>query len=86
MSAPPDPSQASGPRSRPQLTPATVADDQALAEVVDRVIADDPEAEARLTDINLCSDALRVFLDAEGWRLFLMQDEMIVERWADLAL
>jgi hypothetical protein len=69
----------------PQLTPEVVADDEDLGVLVDELVRRDPEARAGLRDIALRQDALRQG-DPEGWPLFLMVEEMMTARFADVVL
>ena len=71
--------------SVPKLDPVTVEDDEELGVLVDEVIHRDPEAHARLRDIALHQDALRQ-ADPETWPLFMVVDEMMTARFADVVL
>ena len=84
MSNPPSPPP-SDPEA-PALDPVIVADDEALGEAVDRFIANEPVANARLHFVADHQELLRQAVDSEMWRLILMIDEAVVERWADLAV
>jgi hypothetical protein len=70
----------------PQLDPEVVDDDVALAEVVDRQIHGNNLARTRLAEIPAHQDLLRQALDSETWKLALLIDELIVERWADVVV
>jgi hypothetical protein len=84
MSQPPFPP--SEPEPPPTLSPEVVADDEALAESVDAAIHRNVEARARLHEIADLQEYLRQGVDADVWKLVLNIDEMIVERWADVAV
>jgi hypothetical protein len=69
----------------PQLTLEIVAEDDELAEAVDRFIFLDPVARARVGCINLHQDALRV-ADPPTWPLYLRTEELMTERFADVSV
>jgi hypothetical protein len=70
----------------PALTPDVVMDDEALAEAVDAFIHQEPVANQRWHVIADHQELLRQALDSEIWKLALRIDEMVVERWADIAV
>jgi hypothetical protein len=70
----------------PRLTLDVVEDGESLSEAVDAFIQSNPEARQRLTEIAEHQEALRQSVDSETWKLVLRIDEMIVERWSDLAV
>ena len=82
----PSPPPPSDPQPPPALSPAIIADDEALAEAVDAFVANDGEATERLREIAAMQDALRAAVDTDVWQLVLRIDDMIVERWADLSV
>ena len=86
MSNPPSPPPPPSDPELPALDPEIVADDEALGEAVDRFIANEPVGKARLDFVADHQELLRQAVDSEMWRLILGIDEMVVERWADLAV
>ena len=70
----------------PTLTPEVAADDELLAEVVDEFIRRNQLARERAHQVASQQEILRQSVDADTWKLALEVDEMIVERWSDLAV
>jgi len=68
-----------------KLTPEVVEDDEDLAVLVDEFVHRDPEASTGLRNIALHQEALR-HADPESWPLFLMVEEMMTARFADVVL
>ena len=73
-------------RDVPTLTPEVAADEELLAEAVDTFIATNRLAKERAQHIADHQEMLRQEVDGETWKLALQVDEMIVERWADVAV
>jgi hypothetical protein len=71
---------------RPKLTPATVADDQLLAHVVDEVIHTDPDAASLQAEILRLQHDLRELVDANAWAAYLSVEEQVTARWSELTL
>lgn len=76
----------SDPEQPPTLTPDVVADDELLGEVVDEFVRRNRVARERLSAITDMQEGLRQSVDGETWRLALYVDEMVTERWAELAV
>jgi len=70
----------------PTLTAEIVADDELLGEAVEKFLRCNETASERAHHIADHQEMLRQSVDAETWKLALQLDEMIVERWADVAV
>jgi hypothetical protein len=78
--------QLSDPDPLRSLDPEIVGDDESLSEAVDAFIHQETVANQRGHVIADHQELLRQTVDAEMWKLVLLIDEMIVERWADVAV
>jgi hypothetical protein len=74
------------PEPTPTLDPDIVADDMALAGVVDSFIGQDPATKQWLEGIVVEQEALRQACEPDVWQLILHVDELCLARWADLTV
>ncbi len=73
----------------PALTADVIDDDELLADAVDAYIAANPLARERQAEIDFRREVLRLLphdTDGMTWGYFVQLDELVNERWADLAL
>jgi hypothetical protein len=61
-------------------------DDQGLAEAVDRVIVQNPEAGARQREVILAQANLQAAVDHQAARLYLRVEEIQSARWSEMTL
>jgi hypothetical protein len=72
----------------PRLTPAIVADDEALAELVDLLYEHDPHLNARNTEIAIAQGSLAQVIPREAWDIYrsveslTLLHEVQLVRWA----
>jgi hypothetical protein len=85
----PDHDDAGDGEELPLITADVIDDDEVLAVAVDAFIAANPVARERQAEIDFRREALRLLphdTDGMTWGYFVLLDELVNERWADLAL